>query len=88
MMLAVAPYIVALTPSSMHQVLIDGRARADCARYILPYLKPSSIVFIHDYMPRPYYHDVIHQLYNRKGLVLDGQSLLIATPKEAALITL
>ena len=37
-------------------VLIDGRARRLCAKKVIPYLKPSSIVFIHDYVLRtPYW---------------------------------
>lgn len=37
-------------------VFIDGRARRLCAKKVIPYLKPSSIVFIHDYVLRtPYW---------------------------------
>ena len=37
-------------------VLIDGRARRLCAKKVIPYLKPSSFVFIHDYVLRtPYW---------------------------------
>ena len=39
-------------------VLIDGRARTDCAYKILNYIDESSIVFIHDFWPRPEYHKV------------------------------
>ena len=39
-------------------VLIDGRARRLCAKKIIPYLKPTSIVFIHDYVLRTVYHCV------------------------------
>ncbi len=39
-------------------VLIDGRARVDCAIEVLPYLKENAIVFIHDF-ERDYYWDVL-----------------------------
>jgi len=39
-------------------VLIDGRARRLCALKVIPYLKPDSIVIIHDFWMRPYYHCV------------------------------
>lgn len=39
-------------------VLIDGRARRLCAKKIIPYLKPDSVVFIHDYVLRTVYHCV------------------------------
>ena len=39
-------------------VFIDGRARTDCAYKILNYIDESSIVFIHDFWPRPEYHKV------------------------------
>ena len=32
-------------------VLVDGRARGDCALELLPYLRPDSLVFVHDWTP-------------------------------------
>jgi hypothetical protein len=40
-------------------VLIDGRARRLCALKVIPYLKPDSIVIIHDWCLRPMYHCVL-----------------------------
>lgn len=40
-------------------VLIDGRARRLCALKVIPYLKPNSIVIIHDWCLRPVYHCVL-----------------------------
>lgn len=40
-------------------VLIDGRARRLCALKIIPYLKPNSIVIIHDWCLREPYHCVL-----------------------------
>ena len=45
------------------RVLIDGRARAACATYILRHLTPDSVVFIHDYVTRTRYHSVVEQHY-------------------------
>jgi hypothetical protein len=39
-------------------VFIDGRARTDCAYKVLNYIDEDSIVFIHDFWPRPEYHKV------------------------------
>lgn len=33
------------------KVLIDGRARAICAEYVLKFLHPKSVVFIHGQAP-------------------------------------
>ena len=65
-------------------VLIDGRARPECARAVLPLLAPQGVVFIHDYFCRPHYHvieegyDVIEQLDQT------GQTLVALRPKESA----
>ena len=40
-------------------VLIDGRARRLCALKVIPYLKPDSIVIIHDWSLRNVYHCVL-----------------------------
>ena len=45
------------------RVLIDGRARAACATYILRHLSPTSVIFIHDYIARTGYHSVVDQHY-------------------------
>jgi hypothetical protein len=35
--------------NSADVVIIDGRARGDCSLEVLPYLRPDSLVFIHDW---------------------------------------
>ena len=40
-------------------VLIDGRARSDCAFKALQYIDDESIVFIHDFWGREEYHAVL-----------------------------
>lgn len=47
------------------KVLIDGRARAFCAEYVLKYLHADSLVFIHDYHDRFFYHGTIEKYYNK-----------------------
>ncbi len=47
------------------RVLVDGRARAACAEYVLKYLHKDSYVWIHDYIDRPFYHEVARQYYNQ-----------------------
>lgn len=39
-------------------VLVDGRARVDCAIEVLPHLKKDAVVFIHDF-EREYYWKVL-----------------------------
>ena len=42
----------------LYFILIDGRARTDCAYKVLNYIDKGSIVFIHDFWPRSEYHKV------------------------------
>lgn len=44
-------------------VLIDGRARVECAKEILPYLHANSIVFVHDFTNRPRYFNISSAKY-------------------------
>lgn len=45
-------------------VLIDGRARPQCALYILDYLRDeNSVIFIHDWNERTGYHSIL-QVYD------------------------
>eukprot|EP01024_Parvocaulis_polyphysoides_P040262 TRINITY_DN3658_c0_g2_i3.p2 TRINITY_DN3658_c0_g2~~TRINITY_DN3658_c0_g2_i3.p2 ORF type:complete len:134 (-),score=20.00 TRINITY_DN3658_c0_g2_i3:1112-1489(-) len=64
-------------------VLDDGRARVLVAERVLKYLKPNSIVIIHDFWQRGYYHSVLH-LYDVVAAVYDGQSIVILKPKPLA----
>lgn len=49
------------------KVLIDGRARVWCAEEVREHLKPDALVFIHDWIMRPFYHQVL-QWYKLIGL--------------------
>ena len=59
-------------------VLVDGRARPECAKYITNYITKDSIVFIHDYFPkvRTHYH-VIEEKYTIIDSVETGQTLAV-----------
>ncbi|CAF4273159.1 unnamed protein product, partial [Adineta steineri] len=45
------------------RVLIDGRARVDCAFEIYPYLDRNSIIFVHDYTKRSHYFNISKKYY-------------------------
>lgn len=63
------------------RVLIDGRSRAACAKYILKFLHKDSIIFIHDYHMRTYYHDTLDAYYTKVAIIFEGQSIVVARPK-------
>lgn len=39
--------MICVQVKAFDRVLVDGRARTSCAEYVLKYLKPDSVVFIH-----------------------------------------
>jgi hypothetical protein len=61
--------------SHYDKVIIDGRARIYCAEEVLPFLKPDSIVFFHDFQ-RPRYrsvlefYDLIKEIKGPQGLAV------------------
>ena len=57
-------------------VLVDGRARPECAKFIFDYLKDDGILFIHDYWNRKPYH-VVEEKYKVIDAVKNGQSLAV-----------
>jgi len=63
------------------KVFIDGRARAQCAEFILPYLKKDSIVFMHDYFKRPQYH-IVEKFYDVIGGITDTTQTIVALRKK------
>lgn len=63
------------------RVLIDGRARAQCAERVLPYLSSDAIVFIHDFWARPQYHNVL-SFYEEVSSVKFGQSIVALKKKD------
>ena len=57
-------------------VLIDGRARPECSRFIFDHIKDGGIVFMHDYWTRKRYH-VAEERYKLIDAVKTGQSLAV-----------
>lgn len=57
-------------------VLIDGRARPECAKFIQKYVKKDGYVFVHDYWARKPYH-LIENIYTLIDSVKTGQSLAV-----------
>ncbi|MCC6932928.1 MAG: hypothetical protein IT292_06710 [Deltaproteobacteria bacterium] len=46
-----------------NKVLIDGRARSHCAKFIKQYLADDALIFIHDFFPRSSYWWVLEKDY-------------------------
>ena len=63
-------------------VLIDGRARVECAKFIYPYLSDDSIIILHDYVGRPRY-DAIFQWYEEVECIRTGRSALAVKRKNS-----
>lgn len=62
-------------------VLIDGRARVQCAEYIKPFLNDNALVLIHDFWRRKQYHGIL-ETYNEVASVVTGQSIIILQLKK------
>jgi len=58
------------------RVLIDGRARVQCAEFIVPYLNQGAMVMVHDFWRRPQYHSLLN-LYREVASIVYGQSVVI-----------
>ncbi len=56
-------------------VLVDGRARPQCAEKVIPYLTDDAVVFIHDFWERPEYSWVLN-LYDEIESVKKGQTIV------------
>ena len=65
-------YVDKLNVKLFDVVLIDGRARTDCAYKVLNYIDKGSIVFIHDFWPRTEYHKVF-EWYDEVVSIKDTQ---------------
>jgi hypothetical protein len=55
-------------------ILIDGRARVECAKVAVKFLKPGGVIFIHDYAhPQPEYrryeYEVVEEFLEKVGQV-------------------
>ena len=79
----------AIINKTFDAVLIDGRARPECAKFIYDYLNDGDSesftasaghVFMHDYWPRKRYH-VVTEKYDIVDSVKTGQSLVVLQKK-------
>jgi tRNA A58 N-methylase Trm61 len=69
--------------------LIDGRARKDCARVIHNYIKPDTIVFVHDfnhndvegYEDKAYFEDIL-SIYDVVEYEKSGRGIIALKRKE------
>lgn len=61
-------------------VLIDGRARPECAKFIKDYITDDGFMFMHDYWDRPLYH-VVEEQFEVIDHVKSGQSLAVFKKK-------
>ena len=63
-------------------VLIDGRCRPECAKFILPFIDRDSVVFIHDFFQsgRPHYKAVLED-YDAVESLKAAQSLVVLRKK-------
>jgi len=55
---------------SFDRVFINGRARMACAIKVLPYLRPNSIVFIHDFFSRPDLYAAVFTYYDEVSRIM------------------
>jgi hypothetical protein len=67
---------------TLDAVLIDGRARPECARAVLPWLAPEGVVFIHDFWHRPHYHVVLERYEVIERLDRSAQTLAVLRPRD------
>ena len=65
-------YVDKLNVKLFDVILIDGRARTDCAYKVLNYIDKGSIVFINDFCPRSEYHKVF-EWYDEVVSIKDTQ---------------
>ena len=58
-------------------VLVDGRARPECARFVTQLIHQDSIVLIHDFWNRPHY-ECVFDIYDEVGSVRDTSQTIVA----------
>ena len=56
-------------------ILVDGRARVQCAERAIKYLKKDGVILVHDYFRRPQYHS-LEKLFYIEGMVKENQSIV------------
>ena len=77
----VKPYVAPGTPIARGEesmvVLVDGRARLPCALYMLRYMTPNSVLFLHDFWYRPYYMPILKYF----DVIASSHTMLALHPK-------
>ena len=63
-------------------VLLDGRARVECAKFIYPYLTDDAVVIMHDYIDRHRYYAIL-DWYEEIDSVKTGKSALAVKRKNS-----
>lgn len=78
-----APHSINMFPDDrlFDKVLINGPGRVACALRILPYLKPDSLVFFHDFFREPRRNSMLFNYYDEIARVLGHQFENDATNK-------
>lgn len=63
-------------------VLIDGRARPECAKFISNYITKKSVIFVHDYFCKKYrkHYWVIEEKFKIIDKIKEGQTLAVFQP--------
>tara|TARA_R110000744_G_scaffold296712_2_gene406610 strand:+ start:151 stop:753 length:603 start_codon:yes stop_codon:yes gene_type:complete len=62
-------------------VLVDGRARPECAQFIYDYIHNDSILFIHDYFPRERYSCVLEKYDMVDSIQTTSQTIAVFKKK-------
>ena len=73
--------IHSLNVSKFDIVLIDGRARVECALEIRPFIHNETVIFVHDYTNRPYYKPISTEYYRLILQTYEGQTLAAFKPR-------
>lgn len=66
---------------TISRLLIDGRARPQCARYMYDFLGKDSIVFLHDWHPTRQHYRTVLERYKIIQTIDNGQCLAVLTKK-------
>ncbi|CAN8068004.1 unnamed protein product [Agarophyton chilense] len=77
-----------LSDHRFDKVLINGHARVACALRILPQLKPTSLVFFHDFFLRPAHYAAVLPFYHEVARVVAHSSVTGFTDEPMGMLVL
>jgi hypothetical protein len=66
---------------SFNKILIDGRARPQCARYMYDFIDNEAVIFVHDWQPCRMHYRAILEKYKILKEVKTNQCLAILSKK-------